>query len=93
MCLAVPGRVDELLPASDGLEYAVVNFDGVSRVVCTACLPDLKVNDYVLVHAGVALTRMDTEEADRLIASLRLLTGDDDVDRNDAHGPDLSEAS
>jgi hydrogenase expression/formation protein HypC len=89
MCLAIPGRVEEILPPSDGLEYARINFDGVSRVVCTACLSNLKVDDYVLVHAGIALTRIDTEEANRLIMALRILGHEDTAVEYQAAGPSV----
>ncbi|MDJ0867115.1 MAG: HypC/HybG/HupF family hydrogenase formation chaperone [Myxococcota bacterium] len=69
MCLAVPGRVlarcDE-----DGLRLAIVDFGGVRRRICVETLPDARPDDWVLVHAGVALQRLDEAAA---AASLALL--------------------
>lgn len=73
MCLGVPGRVVEKLGETDGLEHALVEFGGVSRAVCTACVPDAAPGDFVIVHAGVAITKLDAAEADRLLAHLRAM--------------------
>jgi hydrogenase expression/formation protein HypC len=69
MCLAVPGRVIEFHEA-DGVRMSKVDFGGVAREACLEFLPEAKVGDYVLVHAGFAITRVDPEEAAR---TLRLL--------------------
>lgn len=71
MCLGVPGRVLEPLPEQDGLAFARVEFGGVARAVCTACVPDARPGDYVIVHAGLAISRLDADEADKLLAHLR----------------------
>jgi hydrogenase expression/formation protein HypC len=72
MCLAVPGRV---LSVADGAEAALrtgrVDFGGVIKEVCLACTPDAGVDDYVLVHAGLAITVVDAAEAGRVIGYLR----------------------
>lgn len=64
MCLAIPIRVKELL---DG-DMARVMLGGVSKVVSIALLEDVRVGDYLLIHAGFALTRLDPEEASRTLA-------------------------
>jgi hydrogenase expression/formation protein HypC len=69
MCLAIPGRVLEFHDA-DGVRMSKVDFGGVAREACLAYLPEAKVGDYVLVHAGFAISRVDPEEAAR---TLRLL--------------------
>jgi len=83
MCLAVPGRVT----AIDGTEEfrtARVDFGGVTREACLAFVPEVEVGDYVLVHVGFAITRVD-EEAARLaldaLQSIDALDGDDDAAR------------
>lgn len=70
MCLAVPGRVESILSAGDFDARAKVSFGGIQKEVCTAFVPDVKPGDYVLVHAGFALSIVDEEEANRLLASL-----------------------
>ena len=66
MCLAVPARVTEM---RDGL-LGLVELGGVVREVSFALLPDAAVGDYVLLHAGYALQKVDTAEAEE---TLRLL--------------------
>ena len=63
MCLGIPGEVTALAER-DGLPYASVRFGGVSREVCLACLPDIVVGDFVLVHVGLAIARIDRAQAD-----------------------------
>jgi len=76
MCLAVPGRVVEWGEAAGGLASAVVEFGGVRRSVCMACVPDADLGDYVIVHAGVAIARLDAAEAERVLADLRAALND-----------------
>jgi hydrogenase expression/formation protein HypC len=71
MCLGVPGRVAEWLESAGGLACAVVEFGGVRRSVCMACVPEAAVGDYVIVHAGVAIARLDAAEAERVLVELQ----------------------
>jgi hydrogenase expression/formation protein HypC len=64
MCLAIPGKVIETLE-SDGLKVANVSFGGVIKQVCLEYTPEAGPGDYVLVHVGFALSRIDAEEAQR----------------------------
>lgn len=66
MCLAIPAEVTELLPD----QMARVTLDGVSKTVSVALVDDLAVGDYVVIHVGYALTRVDPEEARRTLALL-----------------------
>jgi hydrogenase expression/formation protein HypC len=59
MCLGIPGQVLERLP--DGL--AKVDFGGVRRSVSVAFTPEAKEGDWVLVHVGFALAKLDEDEA------------------------------
>jgi hydrogenase expression/formation protein HypC len=67
MCLAIPIRVEALLPD----DLARVTLSGVSKVVSIALVEDVRVGDYVLVHAGYALARLDPDEADETLALMR----------------------
>lgn len=70
MCLAIPGRI--LSIAGDGLSRtAQVDFGGVTRAASLACLDDARVGEYVVVHAGVAISRMDENEAREVFAYLK----------------------
>lgn len=62
MCLAVPGRVVEILGEAD-LRMARVDFGGVIRQASLVYTPEVGVGDHVLVHAGFALQRLDEETA------------------------------
>ena len=66
MCLAIPMRIMEL----DGA-VALVETGGVSRRVRLDLLPEAGVGDYVLVHAGMAIARVDADEAERTLSLLR----------------------
>ncbi len=71
MCLGVPGRVVEWLDRDPLLARARVEFEGVRRVCHLACVPEAEVGDYVVVHAGVAISRIDAAAAQRLLNELR----------------------
>jgi hydrogenase expression/formation protein HypC len=62
MCLAVPGRVLRLFEADDTL-MSEVDFGGVVKQVCLQYVPDTAVGDYVIVHVGFALQKLDEESA------------------------------
>lgn len=66
MCLAVPARVVQL-PAPD---QAVVDLDGVRKTISLAMVDDVAVGDYVIVHVGFALRKLDVEEAEATLALL-----------------------
>ena len=67
MCLAIPIRVEALLPD----QMARVTLGGVSKVVSIALVEDVRVGDYVLLHVGYALTRLDPDEAARTLVLMR----------------------
>lgn len=64
MCLAVPGRILET-EQRDGSRLAKVQFGGITRKVLLNFVPEAEVGDYVLVHVGFAISRIDAEEARR----------------------------
>ena len=72
MCLAIPGKVAELYEAG-GVSMARVDFGGIVREACMAYLPEARLGEYVLVHAGFAITTVDEEEAQRTLADLQVL--------------------
>lgn len=73
MCLAVPGKIVKR-QGSDSLEQiAEVDFGGVMRAISLACLPEAKVGDYIIAHAGVALQIIDEDEANKIISELEQL--------------------
>jgi hydrogenase expression/formation protein HypC len=64
MCLAIPARVVELL-ADD---QAVIDLGGVRKEISLALVNDVAVDDYVIVHVGYALNKLDQEEAEKTLA-------------------------
>jgi hydrogenase expression/formation protein HypC len=78
MCLAVPGRVVEVLGTDPELRWAWVEFAGVRRQAALACVPDAAPGDYVLVHAGIALSRIDEAEARRVLEAIAAMGGGGD---------------
>jgi hydrogenase expression/formation protein HypC len=75
MCLAVPGRVIAIRDDA-GVAMGTVDFDGLRRDVCLACVADeVTPGDYVLVHVGFALARVDEAEARRTLTLLREAVG------------------
>ncbi|MCB1540556.1 MAG: HypC/HybG/HupF family hydrogenase formation chaperone [Rhodoblastus sp.] len=67
MCLAIPVKVVELLED----DMARVTIESVSKVVSIALVDNLKVGDYVVLHVGYALSRIEPAEAERTLALLR----------------------
>lgn len=62
MCLAIPGIIEEI-GQQEMLTMARVNFNGMMKEVCIEWVPDVKVGDYVIVHAGFAISILDEKEA------------------------------
>jgi hydrogenase expression/formation protein HypC len=72
MCLAIPGRVTETYRENEVL-MGKVEFSGVTRRVCLEHVPDVRVDEYVLVHVGFALSKIDADEAAKVFEILREL--------------------
>lgn len=70
MCLGIPGRISEIWDEA-GAILALADFAGERRKVCLNYLPDLRIGDFTIVHAGFALTRLTEEEAERTLAMMR----------------------
>ncbi|MGO9420417.1 HypC/HybG/HupF family hydrogenase formation chaperone [Roseiarcus sp.] len=66
MCLAIPVEVREVLPD----DMAKISLDGVIKVISTALIEDVKVGDYVVLHVGYALAKIDPEEAQKTLELL-----------------------
>jgi hydrogenase expression/formation protein HypC len=62
MCLAVPGKVTEVYEAN-GTMMGKIDFDGITKEICLAYLPDIEPGDYAIVHVGFAISRIDETRA------------------------------
>jgi len=70
MCLAIPGKLIEIYEDPHGIKMGRANFGGIVRQVCLEYTPDVAQGDYVLVHVGFALGKVDEEEAERTYSIL-----------------------
>ena len=76
MCLAVPGKVLEILDAGDAaFRRAKVDFGGIRKNVNLAYTPEAEVGQYVLVHVGFAISVIDEAEAQRVFEYLKQMGG------------------
>ena len=74
MCLAVPGQIVEIRDADDPLQRSGrVSFGGIIKEVNLAYVPDAAVGDYVIVHVGFAISRVDEAEARQIFEYLKTM--------------------
>ena len=71
MCLAVPGRIESLAGDDPLTRTGRVSFDGIVKNVSLACVPDAGVGDYVIVHVGIAISKLDEEAARQTLDYLK----------------------
>jgi len=72
MCLAIPGRVEEI--SDDGMiRTGRVNFGGVVKRVCLDYVPEIKVGEYAIVHVGFAISIVDEETAQETLEAFRAM--------------------
>lgn len=74
MCLAVPGKVVRWLDREPLFARAEIEFEGVRRVCHMACVPEAEIGEFVIVHAGVAISRVDADEAQLILDEHRNLS-------------------
>ena len=77
MCLAIPGKILEVETNGEGVRMGRTNFGGIVKQVCLEYTPEAAIGDYVLVHVGFALSKVDEAEAARtyrLLAEMNQLT-------------------
>jgi hydrogenase expression/formation protein HypC len=72
MCLGIPGEIVAMYE-ENGLSVGKVKFGGITREVCLSCIPDAAVGEFVLVHVGFAIAKVDREEADKAYRTLEEL--------------------
>jgi hydrogenase expression/formation protein HypC len=73
MCLAVPGKIVEIAGDDPYFRTGRVNFGGIIKQVSLACVPEARVDDYVLVHVGMALSVVDEKEAAEVFTYLKAM--------------------
>lgn len=78
MCLAIPGKVVRWLDRDPLFARAEIEFEGVRRVCHMACVTEAEVGEFVIVHAGVAISRIDAAEAQQILNELHALSDADE---------------
>ena len=71
MCLAIPGKIESISGDDPLTRMGRVNFGGILKEASLAYVPEAKVGDYVIVHVGFALSRLDEAEAQKVFDYLR----------------------
>lgn len=70
MCLAIPGKVESITNEGDPL-IGRVSFGGIVKRVCLDYVPEIALGDYVIVHVGFAISKVDVESAEKTLAVFR----------------------
>ncbi|MBH2003116.1 MAG: HypC/HybG/HupF family hydrogenase formation chaperone [Sphingobacteriia bacterium] len=71
MCLAIPGKILTINALDDTFRTGKVSFGGIQKEVNLCMVPEVQVGDYVLVHVGVAIGKVDEEEAQKVFNYLK----------------------
>lgn len=90
MCLGVPGKVLTVEENAQGMAMGTVSFAGVNKEICLACVPEAKPGDYVIVHAGFAISIINEQEAEETFEILRRMGELADLEeRPDVNAPEV----
>ncbi len=84
MCLAVPGKIISIEGQDSIVRSGRVEFGGIVREVSLSCVPEAKIGDYVIVHAGFALNVLDEEQARITLDYLRQIAEQTDSSDEEA---------
>ncbi|MEW6234958.1 MAG: HypC/HybG/HupF family hydrogenase formation chaperone [Candidatus Omnitrophota bacterium] len=83
MCLGIPGKIVSVTDGEDIYRMGTIDFSGVRKEISLAYVPEAQVGDYVVVHAGFAISVVDEEEANQVFEYLKemeeLASGSDTV--------------
>jgi len=71
MCLGVPGKITQIDDDPLGMPMGDVSFGGITKKVCLAYTPEAEIGDYVVVHVGFAISRIDEAEAIKVFQFLK----------------------
>ena len=74
MCLAIPGQIQRL--TDDELQMGTVSFAGVTKEVCLALVPGASIGDYVIVHVGFAISKIDEKAAKETLSLIEQVHSD-----------------
>jgi hydrogenase expression/formation protein HypC len=92
MCLGIPGKVLEIRQSDDAVPMGKVEFGGITKEICLVYLPEVAVGDYVLVHVGFAISKLDEIEAQEIFSYIDQIGEFSELDESfDAMPPDRPE--
>ena len=69
MCLAIPGQIQTIKEVE--LRHGMVSFGGITKEICLALVPEARVGDYVIVHVGFAISKVDEQAAQQTLSMLK----------------------
>jgi hydrogenase expression/formation protein HypC len=84
MCLAIPGKIMSISGNEPFQKIGKVNFGGIIKEVNLVYVPEAKVDDYVIVHVGFAISTLDESEANRVFEYLKEMDELGELDQGDA---------
>lgn len=70
MCLAIPGKIESIKGSEPYMKTGMVSFGGIVKEINLSMVPEVSIGDYVLVHVGVAISKINREIADRTLSDL-----------------------
>lgn len=82
MCLAIPGQIVSIEVTDPLLRSGRVSFAGIVKTISLACVPEARIGDYVLVHAGMAISTVDESEAQQVFGYLRAMGDLDELEQD-----------
>lgn len=75
MCLGIPGKVIDIQTNVAGITMGKVDFGGIVKEICLAYVPEVKIGEYVIAHAGFAINTLDEQEAMEVFETLKQIDG------------------
>lgn len=82
MCLAIPGKVIEIIDADMDIDkQAKIDFGGVQKMVSIAYVPDIRINEYVIVHVGFAISKVNEDQAQKTLQDFQKIQEIEDQDK------------
>jgi len=91
MCLGVPGKVIEWVNTDPVFAAARIEFAGLTRVCSMACVPGAQTGDYVVVHAGIAISRIDEAAAKQTLKDFHEMELAEELEQMKQFQPDCRE--
>ena len=87
MCLAIPGKIESISGQEPFTRSGKVNFGGIYKEVNLAYVPEAQIGDYVIVHVGFAISRLDETEAQKVFSYLKQMGDLSELESEPVQGP------